>query len=249
MVRGALLFLICCALSAGAGGWARAADEAVLRVLVIENAPPMSYRDSGGQLTGFSVEVARAICDEMGVKCHFDPVTQHVLTELLSQGKADFAAAGLLDTPERRAKFLFARPYYRSMTLWLARAGVRPGQPGVKVAVVAGSAQDSYARKQGWVIHPVTTNGELGQPMMSGEAQAILAPMMSAINVQAGEEIRQLELVATVMPAPELTGDAAFGISPYRPDLQKKINQALDRIKRNGTYDRINSRFLPFRVS
>jgi ABC-type amino acid transport substrate-binding protein len=31
--------------------------------------------------------------------------------------------------------------------------------------------------------------------------------------------------------------------------LKEQIDAALDRIKRNGTYDRINSRFLPFRVN
>jgi ABC-type amino acid transport substrate-binding protein len=51
------------------------------------------------------------------------------------------------------------------------------------------------------------------------------------------------------MRIPELAGDLAFGISPRRPELKEEIDAALDRIKRNGTYDRINSRFLPFRVS
>ena len=49
--------------------------------------------------------------------------------------------------------------------------------------------------------------------------------------------------------APELGDDVSFGISPRRPELKHEINTALERIKRNGTYDRINSRFLPFRVS
>lgn len=48
------------------------------------------------------------------------------------------------------------------------------------------------------------------------------------------------------MNEPELGGDASFGITSRRPALKEQIDAALDRIKRNGTYDRINSRFLPF---
>lgn len=249
MSRAALVFLLCCALPASLGSGALAADEPALRVLVLDNAPPMSFRDESGQLTGFSVEIARAVCSEMRVNCAFDVVTQSALIPTISQGKADIAAVGLLETPERRTRMLFAKPYYRSMSLWLARSGVSPGQAGVKVAVVGGSAQEAYGRKQGWEMHPVATHGELGAPLVSGEAQAVLVPMITGISLQKNEAFRQLDLATTVLQAPELGGDASFGISPYRPELQKEINAALDRIKRNGTYDRINSRFLPFRVS
>lgn len=226
-----------------------AADDAALRVLVLENAPPMSFRDEAGQLTGFSVEIARAVCSEMHVNCVFDVVAQSSLLSIMSQGKADIAAVGLLETPERRAKMLFAKPYYRSISVWMARSGVGPGQAGVKVVVVGDSAQDAYGRKQGWDMLPVATHGELGERLLSGEAQAVLVPMITGISLQKNEAFRELGLATTVLHAPELGGDASFGISPFRPELQKEINAALERIKRNGTYDRINSRFLPFRVS
>jgi ABC-type amino acid transport substrate-binding protein len=249
MSRSALLFLLCCALPAGFGSGALAADDVALRVLVLENAPPMSFRDESGLLTGFSVEIARAVCHEMHVNCVFDVITQSALLPAISQGKADIAAVGLLETPERRARMLFAKPYYRSISLWLARSGINPGRPGIKVAVVGGSAQEAYGRKQGWELLPVATHGELGAPLVSGEAQAVLVPMITGISLQKNEAFRQLGLATTVLQAPELSGDASFAISPFRPELQKEINGALDRIKRNGTYDRINSRFLPFRVS
>ena len=63
------------------------------------------------------------------------------------------------------------------------------------------------------------------------------------------QAFRRLGLAPTVLRAPELGGDVSFSISPRRPELRQEINMALERIKRNGAYDRINSRFLPFRVS
>src|SRR5574343_333622 len=226
-----------------------AAPGQVLRVLVLDDAPPLSYRDQSGQLTGFNVEIVRALCREIQASCQFEVTTQGAVVDAVAEGKADIAGVGLQQTPERQGKLIFAKAHYRSQLLWLAQRGVQPGQPGLRVAVVGGSEQESYARRQGWATHEVATYGELGAPVLAGQAQAIMVPMVSALNLQKSEAFRQLDLVPVVMRIPELASDAAFGISPRRPGLKEEIDAALDRIKRNGTYDRINSRFLPFRVS
>ncbi len=240
-------FLIAWFLSAPAA--AEGMHLPVLRVLVPEDAAPMAYRDEAGRLTGFSVEIARALCDEIRAACQFDITSQNEMLERLLQGKADMAASSVFETPEQRGKLLQANPYYRSLSLWLGGQDVPPGRSGLRVAVVKGSLQEDYARRQGWDVRPVRSSGELVRTLIGGEAQAALVPMIVALHMQKSEAFRRLGLAPTVLRAPELGGDVSFGISPRRPDLKQEINTALERIKRNGTYDRINSRFLPFRVS
>lgn len=249
MFRCALLILLLCPLSIGGGNKQLVFAEASLRVLVLDNSPPMSFRDELGQLTGFSIDIAKAVCAEMRAHCIFDVISQDLLVDTLAHGKADFAASGLLETPERRGKLLFAKPYFRSFSVWLAQPGIKPGQAGIRVAAVSGSAQEAYGRKQGWKMYPVPSNGELGGPIISGEVQAALVPMTSALSLQKSEAFRRLDLDTTVLRSPELGGDASFGVSPFRPELLGEINAGLERIKRNGTYDRINSLYLPFRVN
>jgi ABC-type amino acid transport substrate-binding protein len=228
---------------------ANAGVQQALRVLVLDDAPPLSYRDQSGQLTGFNVEIVRAVCREIQVRCQFEVTTQGAVVDAVAEGKADIAGVGLQQTPEQHGKLIFAKAHYRSQSLWLSRRGVQPGQPGLRVAVVGGSEQESYARRQGWATLVVLTYGELGAPLLARQVQAAMMPMISALNLQKSPAFRQLELVPLVIHIPELAGDLAFGISPRRPELKEEIDAALDRIKRNGTYDRINSRFLPFRVS
>jgi hypothetical protein len=50
------------------------------------------------------------------------------------------------------------------------------------------------------------------------------------------------------MTVPDLVGNASFGINPRRPELKIAVDDALERIKLNGVYERINTQFLPFRV-
>ena len=228
---------------------AESARPVELRVVVPDDAAPLAYRDEHGQLTGFSVEIARALCDEIRVSCVFDVVTQSDALPRLLQGKADMAAAGVFENREQRGKLIQADPYFRSFSLWLGQADVMPGRKGTRVAVVSGSIQEDYARRQGWDIKAVRNSGDLTRALVNGDAQAALVPMIAALQMQKSQAFRRLGLAPTVLRAPELSGDISFGIAPHRPQLKAEINAALERIKRNGTYDRINSRFLPFRVS
>jgi len=224
------------------------AAEQTLRVAVLENSPPMSYRDTDGRLTGFSAEIIRAVCAEMQARCELQPIVLERVLDALTSGEIDIAAVSLLDTPERRARILLAAPYFRSTTLWFAKPGVQPGDRGIRVAAVKGSAQERYARSQGWDTVAVPTNGELGQPLMAGIAQAVIIPMNTALALTKDKDFQALGLKSTVMKAPELIGNASFGISPRRPELKEAVDGALERIKRNGVYERINTQFLPFRV-
>lgn len=224
------------------------ASATELRVAVLENAPPMAFRAADGRLTGFTIEIARALCAEMKVDCKLQVSTLNVALDALTAGDVDIAAISLLETPERRARFIFAKPYFRSLTLWFSREGALPGAAGVRIAVLSGSAQERFARARNWDTVAVRTNGDLIEPLRAGIAQAALIPMGTGVGLMQSEQFRQLGLVKMVMKEPELSGDVAFGISPRRPELKEPLDAALDRIKRNGTYDRINSQFLPLRV-
>lgn len=116
-----------------------AAGEAVLRVAVLDNSPPMAFADPRGQRSGFSVGLMRALCAEMKAHCQFSSVTLERVLDLVAAGDVDVAAVNLLDTPERRARVLLSKPVFRSRSLWLGPTELKPESPGVGVAVVQGS--------------------------------------------------------------------------------------------------------------
>jgi len=236
-------------LLAGMAAACLAASDKVVRVALLDNSPPMAYRDSNGELTGFTVSMMRALCDEMRLACVFQVTTLDRVLDEVASGEVEIGAVSLLETPERRARVIFAKPYFRSISLWFAKDGVLPGQAGVRVAVVRGSAQERFARSKGWEMVPVKTNGELAEPLAAGLAQAAIIPMSTGLGLMSRPDFRQLGLNSTVMNEAELGGDVSFIISPRSPALKEQMDAALDRIKRNGMYDRINSQFLPFRVN
>lgn len=222
------------------------AAEKALRVAVLNHSPPMSYTDAAGVLTGFNVEIMYALCEAMGVKCEPVPVTLERVVDVVAAGEFDFAAVSLLSTPERRARVLMSKPYYRSISVWFARPGVVPG--GVSSAVVRGGVQARYVQAQGWKSLLLDSHGEVVTALLRGHAEAALLPMATAVALQQDSRIHPLGLTTTLLRDPQLAGDVCLSVNPRTPELLARLNEAIDRIKRDGRFDRINSRFIPFRL-
>lgn len=226
---------------------ARAAD--LLRVAVVGNAPPMSYVGDNGQLTGFNVELARALCEVLEARCEFKPHPLNEVVDVVARGQVDFAVVSLLVTPERRSKVLFTQPVYRSVSVWLSAqpfpATVVPPRP---VTVVQGSVQQAYGQARQWPMTVLDTHNEVFEALSSGQAHAALLPMTSGMNVIRDRRFSSTGLSYQLIGEPALSGEVAISVTPKRPRLLEQLNDGLDRLKRNGRFDRINTEFLPFRL-
>ena len=225
-----------------------AADDRPLRIAVIGNSPPMSYTDSNGKLTGFNIEFAYALCESMKIRCELHPIPLDKVIDTVAAGEMDIAAVSLLATPERRQKVVFSKPYYRSLTIWLARPEYKPGAAKATVAVVRGSAQARHAEAEGWTTVFVDNHKEIPAALVSGRANATVVPMATAIPLMQNPALAPLELESTILSAPQITGDVCISISPKRPELRERIDAAIDQVKRDGRFDRINSTYLPFKL-
>lgn len=238
-------FVLCCLCL---GLFRPVGAEPALRVAVLDNSPSMSFRDDKGQLTGFTVELLHLLCAELKRDCRFEVSSLDQAQNGLIDGRYDLAGMALLDTPERRRRLVLSKPFFRSVSLWFGRAGQSAEAAGQKVAVVRGSAQERYAQEQGWQIVAVNSNGELDGPLLNGDADAALIPMATALGLMQRAAFRDAGLQHRVIDPARLAGEACFGIAPARASLKQEVDAALERIKRSGAYDRINSKFIPFRV-
>lgn len=230
-------------------GGTLAAQPASLRVAVLDDAPPFGFRDPNGELNGFGIAMMRALCREMAVECEFEAVRFEHVVDDLAAGHFDIAAVGLLGTPERLRKVIFTRPVYRSVTLFFAPQGVSLGASGARVSAFRGSAQEQYFKAQGWDVIGAENDRQMIEQLQAGVARACVVPLMSGLGLQKDPRFLRLGLKYEALPIPELGGEAAFAIAPQRAPLKGAFDNALERIKRNGVYDRINSLFLPLRIN
>ncbi|MBM6756135.1 transporter substrate-binding domain-containing protein [Collinsella tanakaei] len=72
---------------------------------------PWTFHNEAGELTGFDIEVARAIADKLGVGATFAEGEWDGLLAGLDSGRYDTMANGVSVTPEREEKYDFTEPY------------------------------------------------------------------------------------------------------------------------------------------
>ncbi|WP_126402253.1 transporter substrate-binding domain-containing protein [Blastochloris tepida] len=125
---------------------------ALIRFLTEEDYPPFNFKGGDGNPTGFNVDLARAICEELKVACTVQMRRFDTLLDALNENRGDAVIASIAITPQTRARADFTDRYYRSPARFVARSDfdlkdIRPETiTGRAVAVVAGTAHEAYLR-------------------------------------------------------------------------------------------------------
>ncbi|MCP8938102.1 transporter substrate-binding domain-containing protein [Alsobacter sp. SYSU M60028] len=122
----------------------------VVRFLTDDDYPPMHFQAEDGRLSGFNVDLARAICETLNVSCTIQARRWDTLLDSLRENRGDAVIASIRPTPALRAEFAFSAPYLRTPARFVARAAGAPPSPetiaGRTVAVVFNSAHEAYLR-------------------------------------------------------------------------------------------------------
>jgi len=98
----------------------------LIRFIATDDYPPFDFALPDGTLAGFSVDLARALCDELQIACTVQARRWDTLTSALAENKGDALIAGLAVTERTREQFAFTRPYMLLPGRFVARAGKSP---------------------------------------------------------------------------------------------------------------------------
>ncbi len=124
----------------------------VVRFMTEDDYPPFNFKGPNGQVTGFNVDLARALCAELSLTCTIQVRRFNTLLDALDKNLGDAVIASIAITPQNRERADFTDRYYRTPARFVARKEVLLDQitpealAGRKVAVVAGSAHEAYLR-------------------------------------------------------------------------------------------------------
>ena len=122
----------------------------VIRFLTDDEFPPLHFADPEGGLAGFSVDLARAICEKMNLACTIQARRFDTLLDSLGEGRGDVLAAAIPLTGTLRQRFAASHVYHRTPARFVTAQGQSAQTPapalmdGRKVAVVEGSAHAAF---------------------------------------------------------------------------------------------------------
>lgn len=212
---------------------------------------PMGFRDDSGELVGFDVDLAKEVFDRAGLEVEFQPIDWSMKETELNTGNIDLIWNGYSITEERKEKVAFTQPYLenKQITITLANSDIKTKEDlkSKKVAVQNGSSTLDAIMKYPDIVsefdggEPILfdTNNEAFMDLEAKRSEAVVADEVLAryyVKQRGAEKYKVLE---------DDFGKEEYGIGVRKSDteLLKLINDILDEMKADGSYDEVYSKW------
>lgn len=254
-MRFAMRFAAVAAISILSLSGASAADK--LRIGTEGAYPPFNNLTSDGKLVGFDIEIAQALCDEMKVECEF--ITQDwdgIIPALIAE-KFDAIIASMSITEERLQKVDFTNKYYNTPPAIavpkdskLAGTSVADLK-GVALGAQSSTTHSNYAEAKfpDADIKLYPTADEYKLDISSGRIDAVIDDVVVLSEWVDSTAGSCCKILGTLKPDPVINGaGAGIAIRKGSDELKAKFNAAIDAIRANGTYTKINDKYFKFDV-
>lgn len=226
-----------------------------IRFLTSDDYPPLNFAIGNGALTGFNVEIAHAVCEELEIGCTIQARRFDTLIDSLVTGKGDAVVASIAATPESRARIDFSQPYYQTPARFVVRKNAPPlvetesGLKGRTVGVVGGSAHEAYVRTffSGAKTKPYAGVSALESALRAGEIDVAFADGLTMAAWLNGELSADCCRFSGGPYGESRYFGEGIGIAVRIDDdqLRKALNWALARLYSSGTYSEIYLKYFP----
>ena len=212
---------------------------------------PFTYHEGGsGDLTGYDVDVARAVGDELGVDVKFEETQWDAIFAGLDAGRFDMIANQVSITPEREQDYDFSTPYTVS--------------PGVVVVKDGDTSISSFADLKGKTTAQSLTSNWYDLAKQNGAnienvegwAQAVTLLEQGRVDATVNDKLTYLDYEKTSgdtgLDIAATTDDEAHNAFAFRKgsgDLVKAVDAALAKLRKDGTLAKISQKYFGADVS
>jgi len=224
-------------------------EEGVLQVGSCLDYRPFEYFERGAdEPTGFDVELTEAIAEHLGLEVEWIRTNFDTIFTSVSVGEFDMVAAASTITEERQETVDFSDPYYnaRQALTVQSETGIASTDDlgnGDTVGVQKGTTGKAWAEDNlgpaGVEIKVFDAVPDAFTDLESGAVQGVINDEpSSAAEI---ENRPGLEIVESI----DTDENYGFAFSKDNPDLTLAVNEALQAIIDDGTYEEIFTKYFP----
>jgi lysine-arginine-ornithine-binding protein len=222
-----------------------------LRIATEGAYPPFNFVDSSGELQGFDVDIANALCAEMAVECEITAQAWDGIIPGLNAGRYDAIVASMSITPARLEAVNFTQPYYQAGAVLVAPVDseLMPEAGSLAGKVIGVQRASTYAnlleqRFPDATVRLYDTVENHNLDLTAGRIDGVIAQRIFMSNWLEDEGNAGYEMKGDAMLDPDVLGlGAGIAVRKEDNDLLARLDAALTEIMDNGTYDEINDRY------
>lgn len=226
---------------------ATSAQAATISVGTEATFAPFEFMDEQTkQLTGFDMEIIEAVAKEMGDDVRVHNMGFDALIPSLQTGIIDVTVAAMTITPERQKRVDFTDPYYQSgLVIMVRKEDAKKyinfeSLEGQRLCAQIGTTGAMMAKRV--KNAKVTEFNSITEAFMELKTKGCMAvindkPVVDYYLVRRGDE--------TVTTVPQVFDAEHYGMAVKKGNkaLIEKLNEGLKRIRANGVYDKIYTKW------
>ncbi len=230
----------------------------VIRFATEGDYPPFNYYDDEGVLTGFNVDLARAVCLEIGAACDIKVQPWDDLLPALKRGEADAVIAGHMVSPAMVQDVEFSDRYFHTPGRFAGRldgpkSDMTPDAlDGVRIGVAKGTTHEAYLKaffRDSRIVG--FENADLAREAMQQSKVDFIFDDGIGLAFWLGGTLsrRCCEFKGGAYFEPKFFGDGlAIAISRGDPALKAMVNAALKQVRLSGRFEELVERYFPNRI-
>lgn len=217
---------------------------------------PFAWVLPSGELTGFDIDIAKALCAAMEAECEIVNQSFDGLIPALNANKIDAIIASMTITDDRLKAIDFAGPYYTVPAMFIAPtdSGVEISEEGLDgkyVGVQRGTTMANYVREKfpGARIQLYDTSDAANLDLASGRVDVVFADSVVLQDFLATPDGAGFAMAGEPVEDPAILGTGAgIGVRKGDDALKQKFDEALAAVIASGEYQTINDAYIPVSI-
>ncbi|MGW0519976.1 ABC transporter substrate-binding protein/permease [Crossiella sp. NPDC003009] len=250
VLRGTVLFLLLLIVTAVPASAATA--QPVVRVGTEGTYPPFSFHDPRSQqLTGYDIEVVKAIADKAGWRLEFVETQWDAIFPALDARRIDLIANQVSANEERKAKYGLSATYAFSHGVIVRRTGdssitTLADLKGRTTAQSSTSNWAKVAREAGAKVEAVEGFAQAAALLAQGRVDAIVNDNIAVLDYLASTGSTAVEIAGK---AGDKTSEQVLTFRKDEQSLLAQADQAIAALKADGTLGGISRKYFKADVS
>lgn len=235
-----------------------AASPAMALNICVEGAyPPFSETAADGSIVGFDIDIANALCAEMGESCEMVKVDWDGIIPALLEKKCDAIVASMSITEERKQVIDFSEKYYNTPARFVAAKEndltfTPEGLSGKIVGVQRGTIHQAFMEGEfpDTDLQLYGTQDELTLDLTAGRVDAAMADTVPLdLGFLKRPEGADYAFFGEAYSMPQYHGEGmGIGVRKEDTELRDKLSATIEAIRANGTYDELVGKYFDFDI-
>ncbi|SDS15567.1 amino acid ABC transporter substrate-binding protein, PAAT family /amino acid ABC transporter membrane protein, PAAT family [Nocardioides scoriae] len=227
-------------------------DGPLVRVGTEGTYPPFTYEDPDtGDLTGYDVDVMKAVAKEAGWRVQFATSQFDAIFGSLDSGRIDAVANQITINPERQARYLFSEPYTYSRGVIVTAKDddsitTLADLKGRTTAQSETSNWSQVAKDAGAKVENVDQFSQAATLLAQGRVDAIVNDNIAVLDYLKTSGSDAIKIAGY---AGDDVSEQALTFRKDEPQLQRQADQALQELRADGTLSRLSEKYFGTDVS